>query len=261
MRIKTLLIGLLASSELLLAQIVPGQEINYVTRIVRVKGDAKTLRDLACSSSYANCEASTTLRAIVVKGKESVVAQVEKSIQELDAMSSPAANTLNNRNVELTVYVLGGAMQPFAGTDDAAGETLAPVVRQLRAIFPYSHYQLLSTMMMRSSLNTKADSFGIMGMRTSPEITRPSNYQLSFDSAKIAGDVATEIHLAKFSFRANVPYVWSSPGSPGPQWAQAEVLVQTDVDLRESQKVVVGKANVANSDSCFFLVLSAKLMP
>lgn len=38
------------------------------------------------------------------------------------------------------------------------------------------------------------------------------------------------------------------------------VATETDVDLREGQKVVVGKANLDNTDLALFIVLSARLV-
>jgi hypothetical protein len=39
-----------------------------------------------------------------------------------------------------------------------------------------------------------------------------------------------------------------------------EVGVHTDIDVREGQKVVVGKANIDNADNALILVLTAKVI-
>ncbi|HEX4167064.1 MAG TPA: hypothetical protein VHZ55_16490 [Bryobacteraceae bacterium] len=265
MRIKTLVAGLLVCSGLLRAQDDP-----YVTKVVRVHGDAAKLNDLACPGSGLNCEASAPLRAIVLKGHAHMVTQVEQTIQELDAIS-PSPNSNPGKNVELTVYVLGGSTQPFVGAQDVTGESLSPVVKQLRAIFPYSHYQLLSTLVMRSALGQTAESFGMMGvaLRPTPDLHVPTRYQIKFNSAKVSDAGSNLIHLARFEFSVRVPYVSGSIRVPVPgeapqmptQFSETNAGLQTDLDLREGQKVVVGKTNVSDSDSCFFLVLSAKLVP
>ena len=39
-----------------------------------------------------------------------------------------------------------------------------------------------------------------------------------------------------------------------------DIGIQTDVDLREGQKVVVGKSNIESTDSALFVILTAKLV-
>ncbi len=195
MRIKGLLMGLVFCGA------VFAQEPTFVTKIVRVHGDPLTLKDLACNGSNTNCQMSAALKAIVVKGRESEVERTEKAIQELDSISPVAASSSANKNVELTVYVIGGSSQPFVGAQDVNGDGLAAVVKQLRAIFPYSHYQLLSTMIIRSSLSGRAESSGMMGVRLNPDVsTQPSMYNIVYDSAKASGDSAGSLHLANFRF-------------------------------------------------------------
>ena len=264
MRIKTLVAGLLVCCGALRAQEDP-----YVTKVVRVHGDADKLRILACNGAEVNCQASAPLRAIVVKGRSRYVAQVEQTLQELDSISPSSASSSSDKNVELTTYVIGGSTEPFLGAQDITGETLAPVVKQLHAIFPYSHYQLLSTLVMRSALGERAESTGMMGVRSTPDLSVPTSYQISFNSAKVSDAGSGQIHLAKFQFNVRVPYVSGSIRASVPgeipraqtQFQEINVGLQTDIDLREGQKVVVGKTNVSDSDSCFFLVLVAKLVP
>ena len=262
-----LLMGLLVFSGVL-----HSQEDPFVTKVVRVHGDAVRLRELACSGSgVSNCEASEPLRAIVVNGHSTAVTKVEQTIRELDALSPSSSSTISNKNVELTTYVIGGSTQPFVGAKEVSGETLAPVIKQLRAVFPYSHYQLLSTMVMRSALNGKAESSGLMGVQLNPDFARPSMYKISYDSAQLSGASPDTMHLASFRFSMKLPYVntplntvTTKSGSipyANTSWSMMDLGLQTDVDLREGQKVVVGKTNVSDSDSCIFLVLVARLVP
>lgn len=230
----------------------PPQPENVV-KIVRVHGNAQSIGSLAASWSGIHYQVSDALKAIVLTGKPADVARVERTIQELDALNAttpPAAAT--ERNMETTVYVISGSAELISGVQEITGEALAPVVKQLRAIFPYNHYQLLSTMLIRSAQNAKASTEGIMTTAQSNSAPgRPSAYKISYDSARTSGDLSPSIHLAAFRFETSV--VIAS------QFQQ--VAIQTDVDLHEGQKVVVGRANVGNSDACIFLVLSARLVP
>ncbi|MDQ2839445.1 MAG: hypothetical protein M3Y72_00055 [Acidobacteriota bacterium] len=266
MRISLIVLPLIACPALLFPQ-TPGEDMSpkSIVKIVRVHGDARNIANLAGSGSGTHFEVSEALRAIVVRGRPTDVANVEKTIQELDALSPSAASSAG-KNVELTTYVIGGSMQPIAGTQEATGESLSPVIKQLRAIFPYTHYQVLSTMIMRSSQNGKASSQGMMRLQPLPDVSQPSSYVISYDSAKVSDDASASIHLSNFRFSAKVPYVSGSLRGNNStytttQFQMMDVGIDTDVDLREGQKVIVGKANVAESDTCFFLLLVAKLVP
>lgn len=247
--------GLLLCPLLLSAQTAstePPQPENTV-KIVRVHGNALAIGSLAASWSGIHYQVSDALKAIVLTGKSADVAKVERTIEELDALNAitPAA-AASERNMETTVYVISGGAEPISGVQDITGEALAPVVKQLRAIFPYNHYQLLSTMLIRSAQNAKASSEGMMTTAQSNSApARPSIYKIGYDSAKTSGEPSA-IHLSGFYFDSRFSLATGE---------QRNVAIQTDVDLHEGQKVIVGKANVGNSDACIFLVLSARLVP
>ena len=108
------------------------------TKVVRVRGDANDLANLACRGFGLVCTPSQALRAVVLSGKPTEVALVEGTIKKLDGFNTEAADH-TFKNVETTVYVIAGSDEPIPGTHDVSGEVLTPVVKQLRAIFPYSH--------------------------------------------------------------------------------------------------------------------------
>lgn len=251
MKIK--LIGTLLVCPLLLpaqsATTEPQQPENTM-KIVRVHGNAQVIGRLLTGTYVSGTQytVSDELKAIVLTGKPVNVARVEHVIQELDTLNAvtPAAST--ERNIETTVYVISGAAESITGVQDGVGEALAPVVKQLRAIFPYNHYQLLSTMLIRSAQQAKTFTEGMMTSLPSDVASakQSAHYAISYDAAGLHGSPPS-IQLAGFRFESN-----------GEHW---QVSIRTDIDLHEGQKVIVGKANVGNSDTCIFLVLSARLVP
>lgn len=260
MKIKLSVICALACSVALFAQ-----EPN-VSKIVRVRGNPNEIAELVGDRSVSR-RPSKSLQAIVLIGKQADVARVEKTIEDLDSLTPPSVST---QNVELFVYVVGGANQPFIAAQEVGGPILSPVVKQLKATFPYAHYQLLSTMIMRSALNGSSESSGLMGIRQNPAFIRPTVYDLGYNSAKLSNDATGLLHLNTFRFHLKVPIATQnlsniSDKAAAPyqsiNYQEYDLGIQTDVDLREGQKVVVGKTNIADSDSCIFLVLSAKLVP
>ncbi len=245
-------------------------QMEPVVKVVRVRGDANELARLACNNSGIGCTPSQALRAVVVRGRPADVARTEETIQKLDGFNAgPSGGP--TKNVETTVYVIAGSAEPIPGTQDVSGEALTPVVKQLRAIFPYNHYQLLSTMLLRSSEGSKAYASGLMkSVSTVPDYSQPALYKLQYERATLSNDSGASIKLYNFSFTANVPVVSgtlksTSTGKPAPysttQFSLTNIGINSDVDLREGQKVVVGKVNVGDSNTCFFIVLSARLVP
>lgn len=249
------------------AQIAFGQGSTpqIVAKIVTVaRGDPQELANLGCVGQMV-CEPSRSLKAVVLKGTPEKVAQAEQNIKQLDALTISSESGFQ-KNVELTIYAIAGSTTPVEGMADVNGEALNPAIKQLRAVFPYSHYQLLSTMLLRSSSDSGAHSSGLMtGFSTSADFNRPSRYVAEYDRASTTS--ANSVHIKAFRFLASVP----TPTAPIPkdkpntyatiQYIENAVEISSSLDLREGQKVVIGKANVSGSDTCLFIVVSARIVP
>jgi hypothetical protein len=224
-----------------------------ITRVIRVHTNALKLAAVASGGSRAEVRADDTLNAIVVRGKPSDVETLEKTIRELDSVSSAPGS----RNVELTVYLLSGSNSPAPPGADDKLPVITSVVKQLRAVFPYGNYQLLSTMLLRSGEGTVASTDGVLKAFGNPgDGGFPSRYSINYKAARFSPDqAAPSIHLSGFHFvlRGMLP-----TGSGHQQ--QFDAGVETDVDLRQGQKVVVGKSNLESVDSALFVVLMAKLV-
>jgi len=241
-----------------------------VTKIVHIRyADAARLADLAGSGvPKIRIDADRTLKVIVVKGPERVVASVEQTIHDLDVPSVSSA-TLSAKDVELTVSVISGSNSAEGQPETQGSPDLAPVIRQLRAIFPYKNYQLLSSMLLRSRENSKATNSGVMKNTGNTNYSQPSSYVVGFDAVDVSQDGGKpNLHVRNFRFTTRIPFIPGAPGGAGEkdlpyaatQFQNHEITIGSDVDLREGQKVVVGKANIANSDSALFVVLTARLV-
>jgi len=237
---KAVLIALLA----LLPEMALSQ--NQVTKVVRLHyANPQVIAALVSPGSNVAVSADNTLKVIVLRGESTHVATVEQTIHELDA---PATAT-TSKDIELLVSVIGASNSPDVTAAAEMPGDMAPVVKQLQAIFPYKNYQLLSSMLVRSREGSKAESKGIM--KAIGSSSHPSNYHLAYDNASVASeDAKPMIHLSNFRFYALVPI--------GP--VGSDVGVTTDVDLREGQKTVIGKADIGSSDSALFVVLTARLV-
>jgi hypothetical protein len=185
---------------------------------------------------------------IVLKGQPDAVASVEQTIHELDVPSTAPAS----KDIEVIVSVIGASSGSNLSPGQEMPEGMAPVVKQLRAIFPYKNYQLLSSMLLRSREGTRAENKGNMkSLPNTGDNAMPGDYDVSYNETNVTSEQGKSvIHLRKFQFLTDVPT----------SHRMFNVVVATDVDLPEGQKTVVGKANVESSDSALFVVLTARVV-
>jgi hypothetical protein len=235
MMIKYALALTLASAALL------AQDSGDVTKVIHVRyGRAEAIKDLVGSGSVS-AFANNGLRAIVLKGSTASVAAAEQAVKELDV---PVASELA-RNVELTVYVIGASGQ--GGTESTPAPEIAPVVRQLKAVFPYGSYQLLDTMMIRTREGRSAASDGILKGFPNMQTASQNTYHVRC----VLGERNNEgpertVRLDKFDFGTQVP--------------KSEATIDTNFDLQDGQKVVVGNTNIDGGNSALFVAVGAKFV-
>jgi hypothetical protein len=239
-----------------------------VIRIIRVHGDADQIAALAGTGiGGVTVIGSNKLGAVVIKGTQSDVESLARTVAELDSASATAnaKNTLGSKNIELVVYVVAGSVNPLDSSTDPGAELLAPVYKQLRTVFPYTHYQLLNTVLMRSGQNSLTRTNGMMRkLPSSLGLYAPGTYGIIYDAVTASTDTPPTIHIEKFNFEARIPVPTGPPISsnttPIPGYQQVSITIQTDVDLQEGQKVVIGTSNIESSEATLFLVVSARIV-
>jgi hypothetical protein len=231
-----------------------------VTRVVRIRhAIPQKIAELLVPGSPVMINADNLLKVVVLRGNPNNIASVEQTIHELD-IPGTAPTPYKSRDVEVVVSVIGGFDDAELLPGGQVSEAMAPVVKQLRAVFPYKNYQLLSSMLLRSSEGAKAGNNGVMkSLGKSGAAPRANGYGVGYDEANVSSEEGKPIiHLRHFSFRTAVATQYGSSNTT--QWVSNDVSIQTDIDLREGQKVVAGKANVDNSDLALFVVLTARVV-
>lgn len=214
-----------------------------VTKVVRVHyAKAQSVAGLLNSGMPVSVSADNTLQVIVLKGPPEAVDSLLQAIHELDVPSTAAVS----KDIEVIVSIIGAS----SGSDLPAGqempEGMTPVVKQLRAIFPYKNYQLLSSMLLRSREGASAVNSGDLKGFASSASPRPAEYDIDYSEASVSSErTKPVIHLRKFRLSVTGPFA---------------IRIGTDVDLPQGQRTVVGKANVESSDSALFVVLTARLV-
>jgi hypothetical protein len=193
-----------------------------------------------------------TLHALAVSGSPDVMPAVEDAIKRLDVPAAAA------QNVELNVYYLvgGDADIPSGGP---VPKELDSVVVQLRNSFAFKTYRLLDTLTLRTRTGAGADTSGSPGPVApgGPAIST----QFRMKSAGLSGDGSTlRIDGLKAGVRMPVAAGGTNPSTPnGPPYQYMDLGLNADVDVKEGQKVVVGRLSV-NKEQALFLVLTARVV-
>jgi len=155
------------------------------------------------------------------------------------------------QNVEVTLYLMSAVGQPATA---GIPTELEGVVKQLRGMFSYKGYELIDTQLLRVRNGHGAEASGVVGGTAGPYKTIS---QVRFNAADVSGDErGRTIHIRGLKVGLKVPV----PTGSGGAFNYLDTGINTDVDVREGQKIVVGKANMDGSDRASIVVLTAKVV-
>ncbi|MBI4470560.1 MAG: hypothetical protein HY650_14695 [Acidobacteria bacterium] len=228
------------------------QEPRTILRVVDVKHAevgllANAIRQIGFRGSVVPDAASRTL---TLRGNGEEVNAMGAMIEKLDVAPPPV------RNLELTAYLLVALDKPQ--TDPPLPAKLETVVKQLRATFNYQGYQLLETLVVRNREGKEGSVTGVVP--SSPETPLKTFYTFSYRSADVARDEkGNVIRIDRLILGARIPIPVES-GAQDDKVQYQNTGVQTNVDMREGQMVVIGKANVDGSNNALIIVLTAKVV-
>ena len=197
---------------------------------------------------HANMVPNRDMRVLAVDAAPETMAAVEDAIKRLDVPS--AAPT----NVDLTVYLVVGHEGENPAGAVPVPKDLDGVVTQLKNAFAFKSYSLLDVLALRTRTGQQASSTSSggavqTGMGTT---TQPVTTQLRLGNAGIASDGAT-IHINNLSASIKMPV------SSGSGFNYQDLGLQTDIDIKEGQKVVVGRLGISK-DQALFLVMTVKIL-
>lgn len=209
------------------------QEKGMVTRIFEVKHrDPKSLIG-PLAAFGAKLQPSSEFRAIAVTGLPDVVAAIGEAITRFDVPP---------KNVEITMYLLTALAK---GDGDSIPKELDAVVKQLRGSFQYQGYRLMDSLFLRSREGLGANTSGAGA--AAADATAGPFYHASYRSVDVSQDAkGNVIKISRLQLTIKAPGV-PSGASFG-----------TDVDIREGQKVVIGKTGFG--PDAIVLVLTAKVI-
>ena len=173
-----------------------------------------------------------SLRVLSVRAPKEIMPAIEDAIKRLDV---PAPR----RDAELTIFVLVASDQMDPGTIVPA--TLQPVINQLKGVLTYKSYQLIDTLIARSSDSRATVTLNGTVMIGAQMASYGFNGIFRMESADAKGPI---LRLAQMNFRLQPS-------------GQNEVRISADVDVPQGQQVVVGKASMG--ERALILVMTSKI--
>lgn len=199
--------------------------------------DASRARSLAGTFAGRDLylEADDRLHWIAVRGPADMVAAFEEAVKKLDVAPM---------GFELTVYLISASPQP----GDHLPEALVSTVKQLHSVFAYKGYDLLESFVLRGRDGQNGAS--------ADGAIKNSTYNFRFNRASVLDGGTKVVSLQNLSLTIRTPN--GRLDEKGNPQIKATGLT-TDVDIRDGQKVVVGKSDVNNEDSPLILVVTARV--
>ncbi len=224
----------------------PAEE--WVTKVIEVRhADVGRLAEVLKGVFRGTIKYDGALRVIAVYVPKDTLPAIEDVIKRFDV---PPATT---KNVELTAYLVVASEQSESSA--YIPSELQPVIKQLKGIFAYQGFRLLDTLVLRSREGTGGDMSGVApSAKSEGSPSAPTIYQLKFGSTRIASDEKGRIiWFNGLRLGTRVPIV------TGGGFNYQDIGIAADVDVREGQKVVVGKSSIGGPDRSLFMVVSAKV--
>ena len=238
---KSILLTLLCAAALL-AQ----ETTSRVVQLKYIHPDSTNAVLSVLSANMVRYQADGNLRIVALSGPAELVEAMEAAIKKLD-VPAPAA-----KNIELTFHMLLAGPQGDSGT---VPPELSGVVQQLRNVFGLKSFRVLETAAIRSREGKPADTNGSMAP-VSSKVEASASYHLTVKNVAVSSsDKGANVRLDGLRFTARLPYL-----VPPANYQFAESGIATDIDVREGQKVVVGKLSIDNASQSIFLVVTAKVV-
>jgi hypothetical protein len=217
-----------------------------VTRVFQFKyADARALQRVL--SPYGRVEADPMLKALTITVRDNnVLSEVEQIVKRFDVPPPPVPN------IDVTIYLMSALGTPSSG---AVPAELEPVVKQLKNTFSYKGYQLIDTEVMRVRAGQGGDVSGVVDGAPSVDGNKTIS-RVGFRSASVSTDEkGRAIRIDGLKIGLRIPIAAGEK-----KYQYIDTGLNTDVDVREGQKVVVGKANMDGSDRASIVVLTAKVV-
>lgn len=202
---------------------------------------AQVLRNLGSGFKGATVQSNSEFKTITVRDFPENLATMEEVIKRLDVPAAPRAN------IELHMHVLIASNAAGGGSDMPA--ELRDVLTQLRGTLNYRNYELAASVVQRLTatdrlLQGSGTAEVPSGTSGTPNVSMPYEYYIN--NVSMTQDVSggPNMRISEFSFSTVSD--------------KDRARIQTALNLRDGEKVVVGTASLRSR--ALVIVLTARLV-
>jgi len=244
---------------LVLAGLMSAQEAStkpkWQQKFVEVKSASVTrLTNLLQSIPGLRVQGDSEMRVISIGSDNPELIQTAEDIIKRFDRPSTSTGAFATHNFELTLYLMMAGKELKVG--DALPAELEPVAKQLRSIFGFKDIQLFDTAFQRNRESNDGELSGNAEAGTAGA-SKATIYSFSYRNARVIKDergYVLELGSVKFALRTPV-----SVDKDG-HWQYTDVGFNTNLDIRDGQKVVVGKSRIGADDRSLIVVVTAKVV-
>jgi hypothetical protein len=226
-----------------------------VQRLIQIKNVdiIQELRSLAKGFGPVAVYTSQELGVMVLTGEPAAVAAAQQAVERFDVPRSRKAPAVP-RNADLTAYLV---LAKSDGEPTRLPEALTPVIEQLKGVFPYKRYELIETVALRARHDGAASTSGALPWTAT---SAKMFYTLGLYGVHIKdAETTTVVTVGQVQLTIQVPLT-SEPDPAEPKEVQYRTAeIKTGFDIREGQKIVVGKVSPDGTNSSLLLVMTAKV--
>jgi hypothetical protein len=236
---KRLVITALLALPLLAQQPPQPQVPQRTTKLIHLKyADPSAINHLV-SQFGVNVVANSQMKVMTIDGMPDRLAAAEAAIQQLDVAP---------KNVELVVHLVVGSDQVLPNAAAVPAE-IRDVISQLKGTFTFKEYRMLDVLIIRTRAGSSAESTGILDQRSNP----PRLSMFTVRNTTVSEDGQT-VRLDRMHAGIRIPIV--NQGKTN----YTDTGVDQDIDVKEGQKVVVGRSSLEGPSQALFVILTAKVL-
>jgi len=181
---------------------------------------------------------NSNMKVMTIDGMPDKLAAAEAAIQQLDVAP---------KNIELVVHFVVGSDQAVPNAT-AVPPDIRDVISQLKGTFTFKDYRMLDVLTIRTRAGSSAESSGILDQRSNP----PRLSVFSVHNATVSEDGKT-VRLDRMHAGIRIPVANQGKTS------YTDTGVDQDVDVKEGQKIVVGRSSLEGPAQALFVILTAKV--
>jgi hypothetical protein len=145
--------------------------------------------------------------------------------------------------------MLLATQEPAAGGGVPA--ELQSTVAQLKNVFAYQGFQMLETAVLRGRPGESVMANGVLSAGKEDS----AQYSLSFRPYVQSDDKARSIRIDRLEFSVNRHSVKPQGFQPS-----TSIAIRSDIDVKEGQKVIVGKTGLEGNQRALILVVTGKIV-